>query len=533
MCGGGFAIKKSYHFCLLKDFQKPIKAQSPYAQLCAATTLTKLISKPSSTLPIKERIEIKNYVLQYLYDRQLEPFVSKALIQLYAKITKLGWLDSLDSQWVFRNVMDEIEKFLGQDITKCIIGVDLLRLLIVEVDKVGYADNARPLTKQRKTAGSFRDTTLLDSFKTSIRLLRAALKAQDNFNVSDQRQLKLVSSLLELSYAALTFDFIGTCQDESSDDQTTVQIPTGWRSLFLSSTKDANDSVLNLFFDLYKVLPADFCQRVLSCLVQMASIRRSLFSNEERQQFLASLVRGICLILKNGSNLSNLKVYHEFCRLLGRLKANYQLGELTSLDEYSEAIRLIAEFTVQSLKCFQFSPNSLHYLLGLWQRLTASIPYIRNARAHELEKYTPSVIKAYVESRLQCAKSVLFEGMDNPLDDQNSLIQQMDQISTISRCEYEETTKTLSDFFDQTSQLYGQAIQGQLSEQDKRIVEFQLAWLVYIIGAAIGGRVSINSSDEQDALDGNLIIKGSCSILSIVTRCFGMFSKVLLRLTPI
>ena len=53
----------------------------------------------------------------------------------------------------------------------------------------------------------------------------------------------------------------------------------------------------------------------------MASIRRSLFSNDERQQFLASLVRGICLILKNGSNLSNLEVYHEFCRLLGRLKA--------------------------------------------------------------------------------------------------------------------------------------------------------------------------------------------------------------------
>ena len=78
------------------------------------------------------------------------------------------------------------------------------------------------------------------------------VQAQDNFNISDQRQLKLVSSLLELSYAALTFDFIGTCQDESSDDQTTVQIPTGWRSLFLSSSKEANDSVLNLFFDLYK-----------------------------------------------------------------------------------------------------------------------------------------------------------------------------------------------------------------------------------------------------------------------------------------
>ena len=78
--------------------------------------------------------------------------------------------------------MDEIDKFLGQDISKCIVGVDLLKLLIVEVDKVGYADNARPLTKQRKTAGSFRDTTLLDSFKTSIRLLRAALKVRPKFD---------------------------------------------------------------------------------------------------------------------------------------------------------------------------------------------------------------------------------------------------------------------------------------------------------------------------------------------------------------
>ena len=49
---------------------------------------------------------------------------------------------------------------------------------------------------------------------------------------------------------------------------------------------------------------------------------------------------------------------------------------------------------------------------------------------------------------------------------------------------------------------------GQLSDQDKQIVEFQLSWLVYIIGAAIGGRISINSSDEHDALDGDLIIKG-------------------------
>jgi hypothetical protein len=35
---------------------------------------------------------------------------------------------------------------------------------------------------------------------------------------------------------------------------------------------------------------------------------------------------------------------------LARLKANYQLGELVTVENYPEAIQLIAKFTVQSLE---------------------------------------------------------------------------------------------------------------------------------------------------------------------------------------
>lgn len=42
--------------------------------------------------------------------------------------------------------------------------------------------------------------------------------------------------------------------------------------------------------------------------------------------------------------------YHEFCRLLARLKSNYQLGELVKVENYPEVIRLIANFTVTSLQ---------------------------------------------------------------------------------------------------------------------------------------------------------------------------------------
>ena len=35
----------------------------------------------------------------------------------------------------------------------------------------------------------------------------------------------------------------------------------------------------------------------------------------------------------------------------------------------------------------------------------------------------------------------------------------------------------------------------------------QLTWLVYIIGAVIGGRVSFASTDEHDAMDGELVCR--------------------------
>ena len=65
--------------------------------------------------------------------------------------------------------------------------------------------------------------------------------------------------------------------------------------------------------------------------------------------------------------LSDEATFHEFCRLLARLKANYQLGELVKARNYPECIALIADFTAASLRMWRFSPNSIHYLLSLWQ----------------------------------------------------------------------------------------------------------------------------------------------------------------------
>ena len=40
-------------------YNESIYFQSPYAQLLAATTLTKLVTRPNLTLPLEQRIDIR------------------------------------------------------------------------------------------------------------------------------------------------------------------------------------------------------------------------------------------------------------------------------------------------------------------------------------------------------------------------------------------------------------------------------------------------------------------------------------------
>ena len=93
--------------------------------MLAATTLTKLLSRNPCDLTIQQRIDIRNYVLNFLASKpKLAPFVVQALIQLYTRITKIGWFDIEDKEFVFRNVITQVRPFLQESnsVEYCIIG---------------------------------------------------------------------------------------------------------------------------------------------------------------------------------------------------------------------------------------------------------------------------------------------------------------------------------------------------------------------------------------------------------------------------
>ncbi|KAL4714799.1 hypothetical protein ACJJTC_002658 [Scirpophaga incertulas] len=476
------------------------RADSSYSQLLAATTLTKLLNKSTARLSVQQRLDIRNYVLNYLATRpKLANFVVQSLVSLFARITKLSWFDNVKETTVFQNVMSDISSFLQGPAEVCTIGVQLLSQLVVEMNQVD-AEAINSLNKHRRIASSFRDTQLFEIFRLSCSLLGAArVKPLD---LSDERQHALIAALLKLAHNCLTFDFIGATSDESSDDLCTVQIPTSWRPTFLES------DTLDLFFELYHALGGGLASLSLACLVQLASVRRSLFSNNERAKFLKRLSAGVLRILDNTQGLSDPTNYHEFCRLLARLKSNYQLGELVMVDNYNRLIELIAKFTVQSLQMWQFAPNSVHYLLSLWQRMVASVPYVKATEPHLLETYAPGVTAAYIGSRLESVQCVVREGLEDPLDDTGTVQQQLEQLSVIGRCEYAKTCQLLVAHFDRAAAAYS----VETRPQEIAILNGQLAWLVYIIGAAIGGRASVNTCDENDTMDGELV----CRVLQLM-----------------
>ncbi|XP_045357654.1 ran-binding protein 17 isoform X5 [Leopardus geoffroyi] len=489
--------------CLSKCQLLLEQGTTSYAQLLAATCLSKLVSRVSP-LPVEQRVDIRNYILNYVASQpKLVPFVIQALIQVIAKITKLGWFEVQKDQFVFREIIADVKKFLQGTVEHCIIGVIILSELTQEMNLVDYS---RPSAKHRKIATSFRDTSLKDILVLACSLLKEVLAKP--LNLQDQGQQNLVMQVLKLVLNCLNFDFIGSSADESADDLCTVQIPTTWRTIFLEP------ETLDLFFNLYHSLPPLLSQLALSCLVQFASTRRSLFSSPERAKYLGNLIKGVKRILENPQGLSDPGNYHEFCRFLARLKTNYQLGELVMVKEYPEVIRLIANFTITSLQHWEFAPNSVHYLLTLWQRMVASVPFVKSTEPHLLDTYAPEITKAFITSRLESVAIVVRDNLDDPLDDTATVFQQLEQLCTVSRCEYEKTCTLLVQLFDQNAQNYQKLLHSASGiTVDMAIQEGRLAWLVYLVGTVVGGRLTYTSTDEHDAMDGEL----SCRVFQLIS----------------
>ena len=169
--------------------------------------------------------------------------------------------------------------------------------------------------------------------------------------------------------------------DESSEDVGTVQIPSNWRSTI------EDEATLSTILQAYSSSQPPQSAQAMECVAQLASVRRSLFPNQEvRQVFLTKLLTGVAAILRSQQGLQEEENFHEFCRLLSRIKSNFQLSEMVKSEVYPDLLSLVADFTINSFQSCPFASNSVYYLLQLWSRMVTSVAYLKGDGESHLDR---------------------------------------------------------------------------------------------------------------------------------------------------
>ncbi|ESQ40529.1 hypothetical protein EUTSA_v10012516mg [Eutrema salsugineum] len=462
-------------------------SSKPYSLMLASSSLLKQVT--DHTLPLNLRLDIRAYIVNYLATRgpKMQSFVIASLIQLLCRLTKFGWLD--DDR--FRDVVNESTNFLEQGSSDhYAIGLRILDQLVQEMNQ---PNPGLPSTHHRRVACNFRDQSLFQIFRIALTSLSY---------LKNDATGRLQELALSLALRCVSFDFVGTSIDESTEEFGTVQIPTAWRSVLEDS------STLQIFFDYYGSTESPLSKEALECLVRLASVRRSLFTNDAtRSKFLAHLMTGTREILQTGKGLADHDNYHVFCRLLGRFRLNYQLSELVKMDGYGEWIQLVAEFTLKSLQSWQWASSSVYYLLGMWSRLVASVPYLKGDSPSLLDEFVPKITEGFIISRFNSVQaSVPDDPTDHPLDKVEVLQDELDCFPYLSRFQYERTGMYIINTMEPLLQSYTERGQQQFADNSElALIEAKLSWIVHIIAAIVKIKQCSGCSVEtQEVLDAEL-----------------------------
>lgn len=140
------------------------------------------------------------------------------------------------------------------------VGLKIFNQLATEMNQ---PTPGRSLTLHRKTAVSFRDTSLFHIFPVALASLKQ-LQADPN---ADARHLE---QAIMLALKCLSFDFVGTSLDESTEDPGNIQVPSSWRPLI------EDTHTMQLFLDVYAATKPPLSSMALECLTRVRVVSRGI-----------------------------------------------------------------------------------------------------------------------------------------------------------------------------------------------------------------------------------------------------------------
>ncbi|CDR95070.1 EXPORTIN 7-RELATED / RAN BINDING domain containing PROTEIN [Babesia bigemina] len=479
---------------LLRDVQKipllrDILAQSANLQalLFAASGLVTVITNHWSHVSDAHKTELREFLLNYLYNRGPEmlkcaPEVLGQFIHLYCRIVKLGWLEEVSNH----PVVQHVGQFLSASTQHWIIGLSIYSDLTQEMQP----QMGKFVAKLRRGALNFKETVLPKIFSVTVQTL-------EQFNngtavVADSfEETRMLQQILQLCYNCLSFDFMATMPDDTSEEQSTVMIPQSWDIL-------RSDKVPRTLFELYaknSVVRPSCAVLCLRCLVVVAALRKSFFNTEaEDLCHINSFMMGTMDIIRNKTGLANEDCYHELCRLLGKINASNQLSQLLQSAVFPMWTEQLHNFTMEALANWQHMPNSKHYLLGVWAHMVVPLGYMRGKAPSVLETNILQITLEFIKSRLAMAEVVATAGddleFDNPLDDDILRMEQSDLFSRLCRCQYRTVCSRIIESFQELEKM-------PMTHNYMAIKQEKVAWLVMLAGAMLNGSSSLRLTGDE------------------------------------
>ncbi|KAG9396867.1 putative Exportin-7 [Carpediemonas membranifera] len=463
-----------------------------YGQYCILQLIEKCVGQNWSALNSDTQRDLHAKLLNmvgFQSDRFTATNQFTALLRLYARVLKYGWVDSKDFRASLSAIVDSC---LVPDIdNQRVLGIKTL----VEVTKeMSTRSPGRTITQNRKATMMFRDKTLLSFMELSVSQLRR-LYGPDASSSPLHDQIK--TEYLNLACACLDFDF--TCTSyvlDPTSDQFSLQIPSTWRSLVQT------DWLLTLFFDIYRTESPPRSTLAIECISQLSAVKTSLLPTDaDKLTYLNQLITGALRAMQNNLPLRDEAEYHMFCQLIFRLKPPFfTFRHVTRCVNFNDYIEALTQFTVASLAEYSSCKNGIHYLMKTWSRLSKNAEgsfggetynggQIPLAAAQITQKfigvYLSEIREAYTDGSYQ---------QDDPLDD-SQLEAMLDSISTLARSCYPQAAELLgADLVSLTNVIN----RGEAT----LLVEAEAAWILRVVAAVVEGRLTPGNESHDAELAG-------------------------------
>eukprot|EP01013_Petalomonas_cantuscygni_P027031 TRINITY_DN4967_c0_g1_i1.p1 TRINITY_DN4967_c0_g1~~TRINITY_DN4967_c0_g1_i1.p1 ORF type:complete len:1143 (+),score=322.34 TRINITY_DN4967_c0_g1_i1:141-3569(+) len=500
------------------------RSQNPYSQFFVALVLIEIVNSKwnSSEIDGGAKVVLRTWLLSTLMRSgpQMTKFVLRGVIDVLARVTKLGWLESEVHQKLPQDVQSMFLPPPSQGGSPVLQTIGLMLLKEV-VQEISTYHSRRMFSVHRRTSWHFKDTALLQIFVQGLDMLRAVRSGE----IGDPQLFELAMSLV---HTCLTFDFVAGCSDEASDEAGAVYIPANWRATLVApvgADETRPPEVLVLLWEVYActaTLPAfaSIATDALRCLVQLAGVRRNLFaSDSERMRWLTALMQGVTDVLtaQPPIGLRDPDNFHEICRLLARFRPTFQLTEIVQPEVYPRWISVVCDFTLAAFNAWSQTSQSHPLLLSLWMRLVTAIPFLRPAVTTNIEQLTAQVILQYINTRTEMCehfaanpRNASEETAVDPLVNMEQLTLQLDHVSMLVRSCFNAVGPALYEKLQAKVSEYAAALQqpnaSQIVGQPQVLqMEAALAWLTSVAAVVISHHSHPNTNlDLVDAIDAQM-----------------------------